>query len=81
MPNGSVTRSQTWWRADEITHANPNDNAFKLFTAGMREHGLGRKRILDTMLAATYFANDVKSIVSSNAGNFEIFGCFEMVVP
>jgi hypothetical protein len=47
----------------------------------MREHGLGRKRILDTMLAATYFANDVKSIVSSNAGNFEIFGCFEMVVP
>ena len=41
----------------------------------------GRKRLLDTQLAATYFCQDVRSIVSSNIRDFEIFGCFDVIVP
>ena len=34
---------------------------------------LGRKRVLDTLLAATYRAADVTSILSLNATDFTVF--------
>ena len=52
-----------------------------LFLSWIAEHKLGRKRLLDTLLAATYFSNGVRSIVSSSARDYGIFGCFEVVVP
>jgi hypothetical protein len=33
------------------------------------------------MLAATYFSNGVRSIVTTNARDFAVFGCFEIVFP
>ena len=45
----------------------------------MKEHSLGRKRLLDTMLAATYFSHGVTVILSSNARDFNTFGCFQVI--
>ncbi len=45
----------------------------------MTEHKLGRKRMLDTMLAATYFANGITTIVTSSARDYRGFGVFELV--
>lgn len=72
-------RAEGWWSASEIVHAFPNEHTAPRFLAWIREHGLGRKRLLDTLLAATYFANDIRSIVTSNARDFEVFGVFELV--
>jgi predicted nucleic acid-binding protein len=47
----------------------------------MAEHQLGRKRLLDTMLAATYFAAGGTSIVSTDARDFTVFDTFEVVEP
>ncbi|MFW6197345.1 MAG: hypothetical protein ACOC5B_00635 [Myxococcota bacterium] len=49
------------------------------FLAWLREHDLGRERLLDTLLAATYSANDLRSIVTSNGRDFEVFDCFQIV--
>jgi hypothetical protein len=45
----------------------------------MREHQLGRKRLLDTRLAATYRAAGIAKILSSNARDFTTFGCFTVI--
>ena len=44
-------------------------------------HRLGRKRLLDAMLGATYSSHGVRSIVSTNTRDFAVFGCFEIIIP
>lgn len=72
-------RAEAWWNAEEVTAALPNEHTVPRFFSWFREHGLGRKRLLDTMLAATYITNDIASIVTSNARDYADFGCFELV--
>lgn len=42
---------------------------------------LGRKRILDTLLAATLQRNGVTRLLTSNPDDFRVFESFELVVP
>jgi len=46
-----------------------------------RDHQLGRKRLLDTLLAATYHHAGVWNILTMNPGDFDIFGAFTCVAP
>jgi hypothetical protein len=41
---------------------------------------LGRKRILDTQLAATLWSTGIQSLVTSNPGDSRLLG-FEALVP
>ena len=61
--------------------ASPTPESMKCFFGWMDEFKLGRKRILDTMLAATYFTHDVHNILSSNARDYTIFSRFQVIVP
>jgi len=79
--DSAIERAETWWNAKEVAHAIPTEESIGLFLRWMREHRLGRKRILDTMLAATYHAHGVRSILSTNGRDFDVFGCFEVVAP
>jgi predicted nucleic acid-binding protein len=56
--------------ADQVL---PTDVAIALFHTWMRRHRLGRKRVLDTLLAATYRAADVTSLLTLNATDFAVF--------
>jgi predicted nucleic acid-binding protein len=47
----------------------------------MRQFNLGRKRILDTHLAATLYTSGVRRLITSNPSDFKVFGVFEIVVP
>ncbi len=47
----------------------------------MRQFRLGRKRILDTQLAAMLHTGGVYRLLTSNPGDFTIFGVFEMIAP
>jgi predicted nucleic acid-binding protein len=77
----AVSRAEFWWNAKEISHAFPNHDSMGLFLAWVKEHRLGRKRLLDTLLAATYCSLGVNSILSSNARDYGVFGCFEVIIP
>ena len=77
----ALARADDWWQSAEVTHVFPNDDSCRLFLEWMRKHGLGRKRILDTLLAATYYAHGIRSILSSNARDYTVFDCFAVTHP
>jgi predicted nucleic acid-binding protein len=47
----------------------------------MRQFQLGRKRILDTHLAAVLHAAGVRRLLTSNPADFTVFGVLETVTP
>jgi predicted nucleic acid-binding protein len=47
----------------------------------MRQFNLGRKRILDTQLAAVLHGNGVRRLLTSNPADFAIFTVLETVTP
>ena len=47
----------------------------------IQHFGLGRKRIIDTHLAAILHAAGVKRLLISNSGDFDIFRVFEIIAP
>jgi predicted nucleic acid-binding protein len=77
----AVARAELWWQGREVAHVFPTDDSSRLFLAWVRQHRLGRKRLLDTLLASTYFAHGIRSILSSNARDYAVFGCFDITGP
>jgi predicted nucleic acid-binding protein len=43
----------------------------------LRDHRLGRKRLLDTMLAASACTQGISTIITNNEKDFKIFGRFK----
>ncbi|MCE7869638.1 PIN domain-containing protein [bacterium CPR1] len=78
-PHVAVDRAQWWWNLREVIQVFPTDESTSLFFHWMKEHRLGRKRLLDTQLAATYRAAGVDTIVTDNVRDFTVFGCFKII--
>jgi predicted nucleic acid-binding protein len=72
----AMIKSERWWNAAETEQVLPSDLAVAGFHNWMRDHQLGRKRVLDTLLAATHRAAGVTSLLTLNAADFAIFGEF-----
>ena len=70
-----------WWTAREVEQAFPDVAATQRFLDWMSAHQLGRKRLLDTLLAATYLHAGVTSILTLNGADFSIFGSFQCRHP
>jgi predicted nucleic acid-binding protein len=47
----------------------------------MRQFNLGRKRILDTHLAAILHTSGVRRLLTSNVADFAVFGVLELIAP
>jgi phage-related baseplate assembly protein len=47
----------------------------------MRQFRLGRKRILDTQVAAVLHTNGVRRLLTSNPGDFAVFNVLETIAP
>jgi predicted nucleic acid-binding protein len=73
--------AQRWWTAREITHIVSGDATMAQFFVCHRSHALGRKRILDTLLAATYRTAGISSIFTTNANDFAVLGELQCVTP
>jgi len=73
--------AQKWWTAKEISHASPDAVAVDQFFIWHRMHRLGRKRLLDTLLAATYRSAGVSSLLTTNPNDFIILGGFQCLTP
>lgn len=73
--------AQQWWTANEVDRVFPNAVATQHFLAWLEQFSLGRKRLLDTLLAATYHQMGIPSILTTNPSDFAIFGIFTCVTP
>jgi len=65
--------ARAWASASEVDSIFPSDEALKRFFEWMLHHDLGRKRILDTMLAATYVTAGIRHLITGNPADYRIF--------
>lgn len=75
----AVDVCEQWWNAQECRAVTVDGDVGVLFLAWMREFRLGRKRLLDTLLAATYHRAGVTRLASTNWRDFAVFGVFDLV--
>jgi predicted nucleic acid-binding protein len=76
----AVSKARFWWNAAEVKHVFPTDSSTVLLLDWMQRHQLGRKRILDTQLAAILWTAGVRQILTANPGDFQILG-FQTLTP
>jgi len=76
----AVSKARFWWNAAEVEHVLPTDESTALFLDWMQRHQLGRKRILDTQLAAVFWTAGVRQVLTANPADFQIFG-FQLLTP
>ena len=76
----AVAKARFWWNAAEVQHVFPTDASTALFLDWMQRFQLGRKRILDTQLAAVFWTAGVRKIFTANPADFQIFG-FQLLTP
>jgi len=77
----AINRSSIWWNLKEVKNISASSWAVQRFHFWMAEHRLGRKRILDTMLAATFEENQVHHIITSDPAGFSLFNSFQIIDP
>jgi predicted nucleic acid-binding protein len=78
-PEEAIAKARFWWSAAEVRQLFPTNESTVLFLDWMQRHQLGRKRILDTQLAATLWTAGVRRIFTSNPADFQIFGLQPLV--
>jgi predicted nucleic acid-binding protein len=72
---------EQWWTAAEVVRVFPDDAATRQFLTWLGQYSLGRKRLLDTLLAATYRQAGIQSLLTTNPGDFGVFGVFGCITP
>jgi predicted nucleic acid-binding protein len=72
---------EAWLAREETLLLAVEDADVQLCLRWLRQHHLGRRRILDTQLAATLHRQDVRRLITSNPDDFRVFGVLELVVP
>jgi predicted nucleic acid-binding protein len=75
----AIARAEHWWQAEEVVRVFPEGRAVSDFLGWLSSHRLGRKRLLDTLLAATFQQAGVKRLITNNDRDFKVFGSFEIV--
>jgi predicted nucleic acid-binding protein len=78
MPQ-ALAQAELWRTAIEVDWIAPDAQCINLFLQWMSQHTLGRKRILDTLLAATLYRHGVTTIATLNPDDFRVFGVFAFV--
>jgi predicted nucleic acid-binding protein len=73
MPE-AIAKARYWWNAQEVCHVFPSSLSVQLALDWLGQHQLGRKRILDTQLAAVLWNAGVRRILTSNPSDFTLFG-------
>lgn len=70
--------SRQWWNAQECRQVVVDVEVGSLFLAWMEDLGLGRRQLLDTLLAATYHRAGVRRLATTNWRDFGRYGVFEL---
>jgi predicted nucleic acid-binding protein len=73
--------AERWWTARDVDRLFPDDGATRQFLAWLKQFQLGRKRLLDTLLAATCHQAGIRSMLTTNPDDFRVFGIFTCLTP
>ena len=65
----------------DVVHALPREIAVQQFLAWLKQFSLGRKRLLDTLLAATYRQAPIQSPLTTKQAHFAVFGVINWITP
>lgn len=68
-----------WCEAEEVISIFPDTNAMTRFLELMETHRLGRKRVLDTLLAATCLSSGITHLITGNPRDYAIFSDLELI--
>ncbi len=79
--NQAIQRTRELWSAPECVRLFPGAEAVGRTLALIEKYNLGRKRILDTALAATLESVKVSRLITLNGKDFEIFPFIEVINP
>jgi predicted nucleic acid-binding protein len=79
--NASRQIAEQWWTASDTVQVFPDAAAVRQFLAWLQQFSLGRKRLLDTLLAATYRQAGIQSLLTTNQADFMVFGVFTCIAP
>jgi predicted nucleic acid-binding protein len=77
----ALNEARALWAARECVRLFATPESVELCFDWMNRFQLGRKRILDTQLAAILHAHGVRRLFTSNPDDFKVFGVFELLVP
>jgi predicted nucleic acid-binding protein len=73
--------SQAIWDGAEVVRILPTASVLPRVVELMKEYSLGRKRILDTALAATLESSGVGKLATLNRKDFAVFTFLDLVSP
>ena len=73
--------AERWWTAQEVMHVFPDVASVRQFLTWLQQHSLGRKRLLDTLLAATLVQAGINTVLTTNPTDFTIFGVLACITP
>jgi predicted nucleic acid-binding protein len=76
----ALARIQWWSTVEQCRWVYPDDETLNLFLDWMTEHRLGRKRVIDTMLAATYSTSGVTALATLDPADFRPFDQFDFIL-
>jgi predicted nucleic acid-binding protein len=77
----ALARAETWWTLEGIRRVLPVESSVMLFLEWMKRHRLGRKRVLDTLLASTYASNGFHCILTTDETGFGVFPDITVLKP
>jgi predicted nucleic acid-binding protein len=69
---------EQWWSAEECRRVTVDEEVTALFLTWMQELRLGRKQLLDTLLAASYHRAGVRRLATTDWRDFGRYGVFEI---
>ena len=69
------------WEARDVVRVQPGANVALRTLELLERHRLGRKRILDTALAATLESAQIRRLATFNGDDFAVFPFLEVVAP
>lgn len=75
----ALARAEHWWQAREVFRIYPAGETVTTWIGWLRDCRLGRKRLLDTMLAATCAEHGITTFISNNAADYGVLKTFTIL--
>jgi len=75
----ALARAEHWWQAREVLRLYPDGETITTWISWLRDHRIGRKRLLDTMLASSCASHGISTIISNNGADFQVFRKFHIL--
>lgn len=74
----ALERAAFWSEAREVMLLAPDEGVNALWLKWLEDHQLGRKRLLDTLIAATWHSAGIREICTLNPRDFTVFAVFQI---